>query len=68
MRNSLSCFIIFFIGFGLVACATEWKVVVGSNYDLIGFAGGSKAENSLLPVATNAAKRSQFAYLVAMRD
>ena len=68
MRNSLSCFIIFFIGFGLVACATKWKVVGSSNHDLIGFTCGSEAENGLISVATNAAKRSQFAYLVAMRD
>ena len=68
MLNILSCFIIFFVGLYLVACATQRKVVVASDNDLVGFARGSEAENRLLPVAANAAKRREFAHLVAMRD
>lgn len=68
MQNILSCFVIFFVGFGFVACATQRKIVVAANYDLVSFTRGSKAENGLLSVATNAAKRGQLAHLVAMRD
>lgn len=68
MRNILSCFVIFFVGFSSVACSAQWNVVVAANDDLVGFARGSEAENGLLPVAANAAKRRQFAHLVAVRD
>ena len=68
MRNILSCFVIFFVGFGFVACAAQWKVVVAANHDLVGFARGSEAENRFLSVAANTAKRRQFAHFVAVRD
>ena len=68
MQNILSCFVIFFVGFGSVTSATQRKVVVTANHDLVGFARGSEAENGLLPVAANAAKRRQFAHFVAMWD
>lgn len=68
MRNILSCFFIFFVGFGFVACAAQWKVVVATNHDLVGFTRGSEAENRFLSVAANAAKRRQFAHFVAVRD
>ena len=68
MRNILSCFVIFFVGFGFVACATQWKVVIAANHDLVGFARGSEAENCFLPIAANAAKRRQFTHFVAVRD
>ena len=68
MRNSLSCFVIFFVGFSFVACTTQRKIVITANHDLVGFARGSEAENGFFSVAANAAKRRQFAYLVAMRN
>ena len=68
MQNILSCFVIFFVGFGSVAGAAQRKVVVAANHNLVGFARGSEAENGLFPVAANAAKRCQFAHLVAVRD
>ena len=68
MQTILSCFVIFFLGFVLVACATQRKVIVGSNHNLVGFTRGSEAENGLLSVSANAAKRLQLAHLVAMRD
>lgn len=68
MRNILSCFVIFFVGFGFVACAAQWKVVVATNHDLVSFTRGSEAENCFLSVAANAAKRRQFAHFVAVRD
>ena len=68
MRNILSCFVIFFLGFGGVACATQRNVIVAANLNLVGFGGGSEAENRLLPVAANAAQRRQLAHLVAVRN
>ena len=66
MRNILSCFVIFFVGFGSVARATQRNVVVTSNHDLVRFSGGSEAENGFFPVTAKAAQRRQFAHLVAM--
>ena len=68
MQTILSCFVIFFLGFGGVACATQRNVIVAANHNLVGFGGGSEAENGFLPVAAKAAQRRQFAHLVAMRD
>ena len=68
MQTILSCFVIFFVGLGVVTCATQRKVIVAANHDLVGFARSSEAENGLFSVAANAAKRRQFAHLVAMRD
>ena len=66
MSYILSCFIIFFVGLRLIACATQRKVVVASDHDLVGFARGSETENGFFSAAANAAKRRQFAHFVAV--
>lgn len=68
MRNILSCFVIFFVGFRLIAGATQWNVVVASDHNLVGFLRGSETEDGFFSVSANAAKRREFAHLVAMRN
>lgn len=68
MQTILSCFVIFFLGFGGVACATQRNVIVAANHNLVGFGGGSEAENRFLAVAANAAQRRQFTHFVAVRN
>ena len=65
-RNILSCFIIFFAGFGIIACPTKGDVVVASDDNLIGFLCCSETENGFLSVSANAAKRREFAHFIAV--
>ncbi len=54
--NILSCFVIFFLGFGMIACATQWNVIIAANYNLIRFGCGSETENGFFSVSANATK------------
>ena len=66
MRNILSCFVIFFVGFGLIAGATQRNVVITPDHNLVGFLCGSETENGFFAIPANAAKRREFAHFVAM--
>ena len=68
MSNILSCFVIFFLRFGVITPPTQGYVIVGSDHNLVFFCSDSETENGFFSITANAAKRRQFAHLVAMRN